>query len=215
MTLSALTGFSDNFVGLIAELRGDLPVGSHYLGRRMNLFAVTGGVRGNLCGFWSLKATLFEMFAYLLAPGTRGVKICLIESLDLWCTTAACLDFITEIAEAVRQFRLIDSGRKLLRLKQTTLLQGTCLSVLTLGNIEDDGMSMELGRGIAVHGTGGVMFKLGGDEPASGFGWTVAAYAGLRVSLQLIQCDIHGLPMRVPYAAIATHESRKGYRLGR
>jgi hypothetical protein len=42
--------FHHNFVGLVAELGGDLPMGGQYLGRRVNLLAVTGRVRGDLRG---------------------------------------------------------------------------------------------------------------------------------------------------------------------
>jgi len=88
----------------------------------MNLFTVTGGMRGDLCSFRALITGLLQMLAYLLATRTGGIKILLRVALDLGCAATARLNFIAEIAEPIRQFRLIYSRRKLLRLEQTTFL---------------------------------------------------------------------------------------------
>ena len=69
--------FDHNFVGLVAELGGDLPMSGQYLGGRVNLLAVTGGVRGDLRGLRPLIAGLFQMLAYLLAARAGGVKVLL------------------------------------------------------------------------------------------------------------------------------------------
>ena len=64
------------------------------------------------------------------------------------------------------------------------------LSVLALGHIEDDGVGMELRRGVAVYRPGGVMLELRGDELPGGLGGMVAADAGLRVPLQLVRATL-------------------------
>ena len=128
------------------------------------------------------------------------------SSLDLRCATASRFNFVAEVAEAIGQFRLIYGGGKLLRLEQTALLQGPRLSVVAHGDIEDDGVGVELRRGVAVHGAGGVMLELRSDELAGGFGGVVAADAGLRVPFQLAQSDVHRFPVRVPHPVIPTDQ---------
>jgi hypothetical protein len=53
------------------------------------------------------------------------------------------------------------------------------------------------------------------NELAGSFGRTVPTDPSLRLSLQLVQRDIHGLMMRVSHAFISAYQSRKGYRFGR
>jgi hypothetical protein len=62
------------------------------------------------------------MLAYLLAAGAGGVKILLGVAFDLRCATAPRFNFVTEIAEAIGQFRLIYGSGKLLWLEQAALL---------------------------------------------------------------------------------------------
>ena len=91
------------------------------------------------------------------------------------------------------------------------------LSVLALGHIEDDGVGVELRRGIAIDGTRGVMLELRGDELAGGFGGMVAADPGLRVPLQFVQSDVDGLAVRLADPVIAADKSgqRNGLRRGK
>ena len=106
--------FHDNSVCLVAELGGDLPVSGQHLGGRVNFFAVTGRVRGDLRGLRPLIPGLFQMLAYLLAAGAGGVKVLLCVASNLRCATASRFNFVTEVAEPIRQFRLIYGGGKLL-----------------------------------------------------------------------------------------------------
>ena len=94
-------------------------------------------------------------------------------------------------------------------------LQGPHLSVLALGHIEDDDVRVELRRGVAVHRTGGVMLELGRDKLPGRLGGMIAADAGLRVPLQLIQGDIDGLAVRLAHAVIAADKRGQRDGLGR
>ena len=52
----ALRASDHNFIGLVAELGGELPMRGQHLGGRVNLLFVTGGVRGDLRGLLSVEA---------------------------------------------------------------------------------------------------------------------------------------------------------------
>ncbi len=75
-------------------------------------------------------------------------------------------------------------------------------------------MRVELRRGVAVHRAGGVMLELRGDELPGGLGGMVAADAGLRVPLQLVQGDVDGFAVRLPHPVIAADQrsQRNGFR---
>ena len=77
-------------------------------------------------------------------------------------------------------------------------------------------MGMELRRGVAIDGPGGVMLELRGDKLPGGFGGMVAADAGLRVPLQFVQSDIDGLAVGLAHAVIAADKrgQRDGFRRG-
>ena len=71
-------------------------------------------------------------------------------------------------------------------------------------------MGMELGCGVAIDGTGGVVLELRGDELARRLCRIIAADAGLGVAIQLCQRGGYGSPVRVSYALVATNESGEG-----
>ena len=113
--LTTLPCLRHNFVGLVAELGGDLPMCGQYLGGRMNLLAVTGGVRGDLR---RLRPLIDRSFPD--AP-----RICWLRGLEA--SRYSCeyplisgaplrpgFNFVAEFAQAVGQFRLIDGSGKLL-----------------------------------------------------------------------------------------------------
>jgi ATP-dependent exoDNAse (exonuclease V) alpha subunit len=71
--LSASSRLPHHFVGLVAELAGDLPMSGQHLGGRVNLLAVAGGVRGDLRGLRPLIPGLFQVLAYLLAARAGSI----------------------------------------------------------------------------------------------------------------------------------------------
>ncbi len=113
-----------DLIGLVAELGGELAVGGQHLGGGMNLLPVAGGVRGDLRRFVTTEAVALKVLAYLLAAWAGGVKIFLRVPFDLRRAATPRLDLIAEIAEAVGQFGLIDSGGELLAVEETLRLQG-------------------------------------------------------------------------------------------
>ncbi len=168
LAVDPLPRIGHDCISLIAELSGELPVGSQYFGRRTDLLLVTSIFRSNMLEPRAAMTGAIEVFAYLLTARAGGVKILLRVALDLRCAAAARLDFVTEIAEAKCHLRLIDSGGELLGHKQAALTQSSYLPVLALGHIKDDRVGVEVGRGIAAYGPGGVMLKLRGDKLACG-----------------------------------------------
>jgi hypothetical protein len=101
----------------------------------MNLFAVAGGVRGDLRGFGTCASGPLQIGPNLLAAWAGCVEILLRVALDLRCSAAAYSDFVTKLAKPVGQFRLMNRGGELLRLKQAPLLKSAELPVVTLGRI--------------------------------------------------------------------------------
>jgi hypothetical protein len=88
-------------------------------------------------------------------------------------------------------------------------------TVLALGHVEDHGMSMKLGRSIAIDGPRGVVLEGGGDEFSARLRGMDIADPRLRVSFKLLKCRAYTLPMGFPHPIIAAHERRKRYRLRR
>ncbi len=179
-------GADDGF-GLVAEVGGELAMRGHDLAWRMNLLAVARGVRGDLRGLLSGAAGALQILANLLAARAGCVKILLRVALDLRRAAAANGDLVTKLAKPVSQLRLIDGGGELLRGEEALRLDGAGLAVVALGDIEDDGVGMELRRNVAIDRAGGVVLELGGDEFGRGFGRMVPADAGLRVHFKLLQ----------------------------
>ena len=80
----------------------------------MNFFSVAGRVGGDLGGFFAGVARAFEVLTNLSAAGTGCVEIFLRVALDLRRTAPSGRDFVTELAEFVGQFGLIDGSGELL-----------------------------------------------------------------------------------------------------
>jgi len=60
------------------------------------------------------------------------------------------LDFIAEIAKPKGQFRLINSSGKLLAVEKTFRLDSARGAILALRHIEDNGVGVKLGSGVAI-----------------------------------------------------------------
>ena len=181
----------------------------------MNLLLVAGGVGGDLCGLWPCESTLFEVLPNLLTAGTGGVKVLLGVALDLGCAASSRRDLIAQLRESVHEFRLVDSGRKLLAVEVTLGLDGASGAVRAFRHIEDHGVRMELRRGIAIDRTGGVMLELGGNKLPSSFGGVVPADSSLSVSLQLGESGCDGFPVRLTHPVISTNKGGQRHRLWR
>ena len=183
----------------------------------MNLLAVARRVRGDLGGFLPGAAGAFEILANLLAAGTGCVEVFLRVALDLRRAAAPCRDFVTELAQSVGQLGLIDGRGELLRGEEALRLDGTRLAVVALGDVENDGVGMELRRDIAIHRAGGIVLELGGDKLARGLGRMIAADAGLRVVFELVKGNADALAVRFTDAVIAADQrgERDGFGRGK
>src|SRR4051794_32447389 len=106
----------------------------------MDLFAVTGRVRGNLGGLRAVASGPLQIISNLLTPRARSVEVFLGVALDFWRSASANSDFITEILQSVHEFGLIDGGCELLRSEKTLRLDRPRLTILALGQIENDRM---------------------------------------------------------------------------
>jgi len=125
----------------------------------------------------------------------------------------AALDLIAEILQTAGELCSVDRRCELLRAEQTSCVHGSRLAVLAFGHIEDDGMSVELRRGVAINGPRGVVLEGCGGELTGQLRRVHIAEAGLRVPLQLAQSDSHTLPVRFADPFIASHQGRERNRL--
>ena len=201
-------------IRLVAELGRNLTVGCKHLRRRMNFLPVAGIVSCNLGCLGPAKTATRNRFLDLLAAWAGGFKILGGVALHVGSTALPSLDLVAEIAEPERQLRLVDGGCKLLAVEVALWLNRASRAVTSLSHIEDHGVGMELGRGVAVNRAGCVMLELGNDELASGFGWIVTTDASLRVAFQLRESDGHGLPMCFANTVITTYKSGERDRFG-
>ena len=76
---------------------------------------------------------------------------------------------------------MIDGRGKLLRGEEAVRLNRAGLAIVSLSDIENDRVRMQLWRDIAIDGAGGIVLELGGDKPARSLRRMIAADAGLRV----------------------------------
>ena len=209
-------GADDGF-GLVAEVGGELAMRRHDVGWRMNLFAVARGVRGDLGRLLPGAAGALQILANLLAARAGCVQILLRVALDFRRAAAANGDLVAKLAKPVSQLRLIDGRGELLRCEKALRLDCAGLAVLALGDIEDDGMGMELRRNITIDRAGGVVLELRGNELGRGFRRMVPADACLRVMFKLLKRDLHALSMGHANTVIAAHQrgERDGFGCGK
>src|ERR1700723_669828 len=107
----------------------------------MNFLAVTGRVRSDLGSFLPRAARAFEVFTNLLASGAGCVEIFLCVSLDLRRSAPPRRNFVTELAQSIGQFGLIDRSGKLLGGEEALGLDCARLAVVALRDIENDRVS--------------------------------------------------------------------------
>ena len=88
---------------------------------------------------------------------------------------------------------------------ETSLLKRRRFAVLALGHIENDRMSMKLRRSVAIHRTGSVMLKGGGNESARRLGRVDIADVRLRKPLEFAKCYAHTFTVRLADTLIAAH----------
>ena len=210
----AIAGLGDDPFRLVAELGRQRPVRGQNLAGGKNLFAIARGVSGDLCRRRTAVAHLFKVVADLLRSGAGGIKIGLRVPLDLRSAAAPGLDFVAQTAQLIGQSRLVNRGRKALRIEQALRLDGAGLPWAPFGHIEDDGVGVKLGSGIAFDGPRGVMLELGGDEFAGGFGGVIAADPRLCVALQLVERSGDGGPVGLPHPHITADQGGERNGLG-
>ena len=151
----------------------------------------------------------------LILALARSVKILLRIPLDLRCAASTGGDFVSEFAQPEGQLRLVDSSSELLRLEETALLKRTCRSVRALSDIEDNGMSVKLRRGIAIDGPRCVVLEFCGDELAGGLGGMIATDPRLRIPLQLAKSSRDCLAVCLADPAVTADERGQRNRLRR
>jgi len=144
-----------------------------------------------------------------------SVEVFLRVALDLRGAAPSCCDFVAELSHPISQLGLIDRCRKLLRLKKPSFLQGAGFSVASLGHVEDNNVRMKLWRDISIDWAGRIVLELGGDKPARGLWWMIAADPSLRIVFELVEGDANAFPMRFADPLIATDKRGERDRFGR
>jgi hypothetical protein len=85
-------------------------------------------------------------------------------------------------------------------------LHGARLSVIALGDIENDGMSMELRRSITFDWPRSIVLEGCSNELTRCLRCMDVANPRLRIPFQLTQRYAHTLPVRLPDTIIAAHK---------
>ena len=203
----------DHRFGLVAVLGGEFPVSCHGLAEGVNLLVIARGVRGDLGGLFAIAASSFKIFPNLLTPRARRIEILLRIAFNLRCAAPSGGDFIAEMPKTIRQFGLVDGRSEMLRGKEALRLQCAVLAILSLGDIEDHSVRVELWSGVAVYRTGGVVLKFGGCKFGRHFDRMVPAHARHCVMLQMLKCCVDGIPVRLAHPVIAAYKRRQRNRL--
>src|ERR1700720_4548268 len=148
---------------------------------RRSPLASTARLRSHPCGKspWAMAARAFEVLTNLLAARTGCVEVFLPIPFDPGRPPPARRNLVSELAQFVGEFGLINGGGELLRGEDALRLDGARLAVVALGDLENNRMRVQLGRDIAVDWAGCIVLKLGGYKFASGLGRMIAADAGL------------------------------------
>ena len=206
----------DDSFRLVAEVRGHLFMRCQHLGGREGLLTIARRMCGDLRGLWSLETGALHLLFDLLRAWARRVKVRLRIALYFRCAALAWLDLVAQLAKVMGQHRLIDGGRIVLRLKECPLLDGARRTVLALGDIEDDGMRVELGRGVAVHRPSAVSCSnfAAMNLPVCSAGLLPPIRACVYFS-KLFKCCRHGGTVSLFHALVATHERGQRDGLGR
>jgi hypothetical protein len=106
------------------------------------------------------------------------------------------------------QLRSVHRGCVLLGAIEFARLQRTDRTVGGLGQIEDDGMRVELRCRIPVYRPRAVVFEQGGHEVPGRLRAAIAGEPRLHVRLQLVERDAHALTVRLTDARVAANQRR-------
>ena len=145
----------------------------------------------NLCRARAFSPDLLQVILDLFSSRTGCIEVFLRVALDLGLTVLAAFDLIAQPLQAHGKLGTVDTGRILLRLEKTPLLQCPRLALLTFGQIENDSMRMKLRCGIPIHRTSSVMLEGGGNELGCRLRRVDIADTRLRVPLQLVKRHAH------------------------
>ena len=214
LVLKSLVSSTNDGLGLVAEVGGELAMCRHDFAGRVNLLAVAGGVRSNLCGLGPCAPGALQIRANLLAARAGCVEVFLGVTFDLRRAAAASRDLVTELAKPVGQLRLIDGSRELLRGKKALRLDGAGLAIVAFGYIEDYGVGVELRSDVAVDRAGSIVLKLGCNEFGCRLRRVVAAYTRLCVMLKLLQSNARTFTVGNAHIVIAADKRCERYGLG-
>jgi hypothetical protein len=152
-------------------------------------------VRCDLRGCWTIKAAGAHVVFHLF-PARAAVRLARLSALDC----------VTEILEPDGQLRSVNicgialGGEKLLG------LEGAGLAVLPLGYVENHGMGVELGRGVAFNRAGRVVLEGRGGKLPRRLRRADVANSRLGIPLQLGHGRANALPVRHSYPVVAADQ---------
>src|SRR5208283_3657398 len=174
----------------------------------------------DLCRRRSVDSLFPEMVFDLFTSRAGSLQIFLRVVFYFRLSVLAALQFVAQLFQTQSQLGSIHRRGVALRHEHLVWLQSSHLfpifeTVLALGHVEDHGMSMKLGRSIAIDGPRGVVLESGGDEFSGRLRGMDIADPRLRVSFKLLKCRANALPMSLPHPIIAAYERCERYRLRR
>src|SRR5216683_79142 len=152
-----------------------------------------------------------EMVFDLFTSRTGSLQIFLRVAFYFRLSILAALQFVAQLFQTQCQLGSVHRRDVALRHEHLMRLQSSDLfpvfrTALALGHVEDHGMSMKLGRSIAINGPRGVVLESRGDEfPGRLRGMNIAD-PRLRVSLKLPERHADTLPMSFAHPIITAHK---------
>jgi hypothetical protein len=172
-------------------------------------------VRGNLRGTGATQAGFLEMLLNLLAARAVRLQVLARISLDLWRAILPDLQFVTELLDAPGKLGSIYSGPVLLGPIELLRLDCPEFPITRFRHVEENGMGVQLRRGVAVDRTRRVVLELRYRPIVRVLGSSVAPHTRLDVRLHLVDGDTNGLPMRLSHSLIASHKRGERHALWR
>ena len=139
-------------------------------------------VGSDLCRRCAIDSLLAQMVFDLFASWTGRLQVLFGVAADFRLPMFPAFQFIAEHLQPHCQFGSVNCRHVSLGNEEFVGLEAPRYSVGLLSYVEDDCMGVKLGRGIAINGTSGIVFKSGGNKLAGSLGRVNIADTGLRVS---------------------------------
>ena len=155
----------------------------------------------------------------LFSSWTGCLQVLFGVATDFWLPMLPALQFIAQHLQMHCEFGSIDRSHVSLRNKEFAGLGTSGCSTRLLGHVEDDRMSMQLRCGVAINGTGGIVFKSSGNKFAGSLRrvnlrWTLRTSGFVRSARSTQEGRADGASSGIPREIKGTWRYRYGVKTG-